>query len=146
MLVSIRRSLVAHVEDLGRPRNTLRRKLQLYAETAAHSKIRQKRENPNKNQLSDEDNILVDRPIDQVLEGALSSLGRCIELVRPAGLFVSSVSKTDWVKALNALELSMSEIRSVCDPDRPLHPSEWGKLVEDAEIVRRMHQADDGPV
>ena len=70
------------------------------------------------------------------MEGALLSLGRCVDLVKPAGLHVGSVSREDWKKALRALEHSMNDSRCFCDPDRPLLPSEWGKLVDDASDGR----------
>ena len=63
-----------------------------------------------------------------VLESALLNLGRCIDLVKPAGLLVSSVPAATWSKALANLEESMSRIKTVCDPDHPLHASDWGKL------------------
>lgn len=68
------------------------------------------------------------RDVNVVLEGVVLSLGRCIDLVRPAGLLLSSVSKTDFAKALRALDHAMSQIRTYCDPDAPLDPSEWGKM------------------
>lgn len=71
-----------------------------------------------------------ERDIIAVLESALISLGRCIDLARPAGLLVSSVSKDDWIKALHALEHALQEL-SYCDPDQQLHPSEWGKPIDD---------------
>jgi len=52
-------------------------------------------------------------------------------LVKPSGLVVSSAPKIDWVKSLGDLEQRISEIRDLCDPDRPLHPSGWGKLIDD---------------
>ncbi len=45
-----------------------------------------------------------------VLESALLNLGRCLDLVKPAGLLVSSVPATTWSKALFNLEVS----RGVC--------------------------------
>mmetsp|Transcript_12305 Transcript_12305/g.18884 ORF Transcript_12305/g.18884 Transcript_12305/m.18884 type:complete len:546 (-) Transcript_12305:75-1712(-) len=66
--------------------------------------------------------------VDIVLEGATLSLGRCIDLVRPAGLHKSSVSKISFIKALRSLEHCMTQIRTFCDPDRPLDPKEWGQL------------------
>jgi hypothetical protein len=41
-----------------------------------------------------------------VLESALLNLGRCLDLVKPAGLLVSSVPATTWTKALFNLEVS----------------------------------------
>merc|ERR1712071_45351 len=75
------------------------------------------------------------RPVEVVLEGALLHLGRCIDLVRPAGLLVSSVPEADWESALSALEHSMREIRTVCDPDRPLRPTEWGKIIDEEQNI-----------
>lgn len=68
------------------------------------------------------------RDVNVALEGVVLSLGRCIDLVRPAGLLVGSVSKVDFKKALRALEHAVSQIRAYCDPDAPLDPSEWGML------------------
>jgi len=58
-------------------------------------------------------------------------LTNLVTLLKLAGLVVSSVPKTDWVKALGDLEQRISEIRDLCDPDRPVHPSGWGKLIDD---------------
>lgn len=66
-----------------------------------------------------------------VLESALLNLGRCIDLVKPAGLLVSSVPAATWSKALFNLEESMSRIKLVCDPDQPLDAEYWGNLIDD---------------
>lgn len=63
-----------------------------------------------------------------LLESALLNLGRCIDLVKPAGLLVGSVPAPTWARALDALEKSMNNIQIVCDPDQPLDPEDWGKL------------------
>jgi hypothetical protein len=123
---------VAQVEELCHPRKSLKGSINNYAEASIRKTpkfIDAKRTIKNDN-----------RPVEVVLESALHSLGRCIDLVRPAGLLVSSVSKKDWVMALNTLEHSISEIHAVCDPDRPLRPSEWGKLVdEDKSMLEIEH-------
>eukprot|EP00591_Stephanopyxis_turris_P011861 CAMPEP_0195512970 /NCGR_PEP_ID=MMETSP0794_2-20130614/4744_1 /TAXON_ID=515487 /ORGANISM="Stephanopyxis turris, Strain CCMP 815" /LENGTH=658 /DNA_ID=CAMNT_0040640869 /DNA_START=303 /DNA_END=2279 /DNA_ORIENTATION=+ len=121
MLASIRRSLVSHVEELHKPRRSLRSSLDSYCKISLGKPKRSGKNNYNLN----------DRSVDVVLESALLSLGRCIDLVQPAGLLVSTVSKSDWLKALRALEHSMADLRSTCDPDRPLRPSEWGKLIDE---------------
>lgn len=113
MLSSIRRSLVESIEALHKP---------------SHS--RKKTLNHELRRVKDIDGM--ERDVITILEGALLSLGRCVDLVKPAGMHVGSVSKDDWKKALKALEHSMNEIHSFCDPDRPLLPSEWGKIVDDA--------------
>ena len=68
--------------------------------------------------------------LDVVLESALLSLGRCLDLVRPAGLMLAhtSVPKQDWKQALEQLEHFFDLIQSACDPDRPLDPREWGLM------------------
>lgn len=118
ILASIRRSLVEEIETLHKPshsrkkilNNELRRLKDIYGN---------------------------ERDVISILEGALLSLGRCVDLVKPAGMHTGSVSKDDWKKALSALEHSMSEIRTFCDPDRPLMPSEWGKLVDDDSVASK---------
>lgn len=112
MLTSIRRSLVNHIEALHKPSPTIKTAL-----------IRLKN--------ADNDDKFAGKDIVSILEGALLSLGRCVDLVKPAGLHLGSVSKSEWKRALASLEHSMSEIRENCDPDRPLRPSEWGKLVDE---------------
>ena len=69
-----------------------------------------------------------DYPLDIVLEGALLSLGRCLDLVRPAGLLIGYVSNSDWKNAEMVLEHAVSQMRDACDPDHPLDPADWGKL------------------
>ena len=121
MLASIRRSLVSHVEELHKPRSKLKLGLQIHSRNVYLQR--------GGDASGKENDVTV------VLESALLSLGRCIDLVRPAGLLVSTVPKGDWRKALRALENSMSEIHQYCDPDRPLRPSEWGKLI-DEDVTR----------
>jgi hypothetical protein len=69
-----------------------------------------------------------DYPLDVVLEGALLSLGRCLDLVRPAGLLIGYVPKDDWKTAEIVLQHAVSQLRDACDPDHPLDPADWGKL------------------
>jgi len=114
MLASIRRSLVEHIEALHKPSHAGKKIL-----------------NHELRRMRDVHDGKTERDVIRILEGALLSLGRCCDMVKPAGLHVGSVSKEDWRRALRALEHSMSEIRTYCDPDRPLLPSEWGKLVDD---------------
>lgn len=70
-------------------------------------------------------------PMDVVLEGALLSMGRCLDLVRPAGLLIGYVPKTDWKKAEIVLQQGVRQLREACDPDHPLDPMEWGKLTSE---------------
>jgi hypothetical protein len=67
-------------------------------------------------------------PLDVVLEGALLSLGRCLDLVRPAGLLTGTVPPQDFRLAVNVLEQAVSQISVACDPDQILPPSDWGTL------------------
>ena len=128
MLASIRRSLVSHVEQLHGKRTALKRALKEYSRNVPsggraagdYAAPAQQQRPPQR-----QEDVVAS------LEAALLSLGRCVDLVRPAGLLVSSVSKGDWNRALVSLERSMKEIRRTCDPDRPLRPTEWGKLVDD---------------
>lgn len=67
--------------------------------------------------------------IDIQLEGALLSLGRCCDLVRPAGTFSSQpVSQKDWKLAVHHLQDFMNRMERGCDPDRPLPADKWGDL------------------
>ena len=87
-------------------------------------------EESGRNQITKEDvKIIV------MLESALLNLGRCIDLVKPAGLLVSSVPAATWSKALFNLEESMSRIKTVCDPDQPLEAVQWGKLFDDENVT-----------
>jgi hypothetical protein len=89
--------------------------------------------------------------VDVTLESALLSLGRCLDLVRPAGLMLAhtSVPKQDWKQALRQLEQFLDLMQSACDPDRPLNPEEWGKVLntgksttEKAESATMYHDTD----
>ena len=63
------------------------------------------------------------------LESALLSLGRCADLVRPAGRLTSrSVSKEEWGDAIRQLEHFLDLMETASDPDRPLPASQWGIL------------------
>lgn len=66
---------------------------------------------------------------DVALESALLSLGRCADLVRPAGRLTSqSVSSEEWSDALQQLEHFLDLMETACDPDRPLPADQWGIL------------------
>lgn len=127
LLTSIRRSLVNHVESLH-DRRAKYSKPHLKKALISYSKGMQIQKRGN---IQDSDTSTEMKDVIGVLEGALLSLGRCVDLVRPASLQDRRVSKDDWKRALDALEHSINEIRDICDPDRPLRPSEWGKLVDD---------------
>eukprot|EP00522_Entomoneis_paludosa_P008994 CAMPEP_0172455300 /NCGR_PEP_ID=MMETSP1065-20121228/11997_1 /TAXON_ID=265537 /ORGANISM="Amphiprora paludosa, Strain CCMP125" /LENGTH=610 /DNA_ID=CAMNT_0013207761 /DNA_START=113 /DNA_END=1945 /DNA_ORIENTATION=- len=74
------------------------------------------------------------RPVDVALEGALLLLGRCLDIVRPAGLLTGSpVSQQDWKLALVVLKQAYDTIKTVCDPDQPLHPTEWMNLGDEGD-------------
>jgi hypothetical protein len=59
------------------------------------------------------------KSLDVVLDGALLSMGRCSDLVRPAGLFTGSVPTSDFRRAVTYLEHAITQITMACDPDRP---------------------------
>lgn len=107
VLVSARQSLVADVETTCQAQPSLKAVHRMHA--------------THKN----DDN---DKPIDVILESALLSLGCCLDLVRPAGLFVGSVSAADWKLARHVLKQSVVQISSACNPDQPLNPLEWGMI------------------
>jgi hypothetical protein len=66
---------------------------------------------------------------DVALESALLSLGRCADLVRPAGRLTSqSVSASEWGDAMRQLENFLDLMERATDPDRPLPPHQWGML------------------
>jgi hypothetical protein len=67
-------------------------------------------------------------PLDVVVEGALLLLGRCLDLVRPAGLLTGTVPAQDFRLAVNLLEQAVSQLSVACDPDQILPPSDWGTL------------------
>lgn len=104
VLVSARRSLVTDMEGLYRRQPSLQ---------AVH-------------QLMSGDS----KPLDVVMESALLSLGRCLDLVRPAGLLTATVPAGDWKRALSTLEQAVHQISQACDPDQPLDPAEWGSMGE----------------
>lgn len=73
--------------------------------------------------------IVVDgKRLDVELESALLGLGRCLDLVRPAGLLTGSVTNDEFRQALEQLELATKQILSACETDRALRADEWGRL------------------
>jgi hypothetical protein len=120
VLVAARRSLVTDMEGLYRRQPSLQ---------AVH-------------QLLSGDS----KPLDVIMESALLSLGRCLDLVRPAGLLTETVSAGDWIMALSLLEQAVSQISQACDPDQPLDPADWGSMGEpesDEDIIERFILNDD---
>lgn len=103
VLVSIRRSFVSDMERFYESEPSLKNTLRQYVSNS-------------------------DYPLDIVLEGALLSMGRCLDLVRPAGLLIGYVPNTDWKNAEMVLEHAVRQLRDACDPDHPLDPADWGKL------------------
>ncbi|CAB9518040.1 expressed unknown protein [Seminavis robusta] len=103
VLVSIRRSFVNDMEHFYKSQPSLKSTLRQYVSNS-------------------------DYPLDVVLEGALLSLGRCLDLVRPAGLLIGYVPKDDWKTAERVLQHAVRQLRDACDPDHPLDPTDWGKL------------------
>ena len=74
------------------------------------------------------------------MESALLSLGRCCDLVRPAGTFsAQSVTRQEWKGALQHLQDFMNCLEVYCDPDQALPPEQWGiQLREDEPMSRVM--------
>jgi hypothetical protein len=74
----------------------------------------------------------VKNSIEVELEMALLSLGRCCDLVRPAGTFsAQSVSRQEWKYALGHLQDFMNRIGCCCDPDRPFPAEQWGMILQE---------------
>lgn len=96
--MSIRRLLVARVEELHKPPPELSKGLRLSVNNSSLRRVRG----------------LDTEAVDVVLEGALISLSQCLELVRPAGLHLSSVPRSNWIKAYYALDHTIDEIRKIC--------------------------------
>jgi len=70
------------------------------------------------------------------LECALLSLGRCCDLVRPAGTFSEqSVSRQEWKDALRHLQEFMNRIECSCDPDRPVSANQWDRKLSENQPV-----------
>ena len=118
LLVSIRRSFVTDMERFYQSQPSLKSTLRQYVSNS-------------------------DYPLDIVLEGALLSLGRCMDLVRPAGLLIGYVPKTDWKNAEMVLEHAVRQMRDACDPDHPLDPVDWGKLGHHYDQPADMEEAKD---
>jgi hypothetical protein len=122
VLVSARRSLVADMESLYREQPHLRAVHNLVV--ASHSGNAGSGGGVGAGPLPRDGG----RPVDVVFEAALLYLGRCLDLVRPAGLFTGMVPKAEWNLARILLEQAIQQITSVCDPDRPIDPSDWGSM------------------
>lgn len=118
-LVSARRSLVTDMERIYNVQPSLKSVHHL----SIHSGSR-----------FDESHVEKKKPVDVVLESALLSLGRCCDLVRPAGLLTGSVTSADWKLAYSILEQAVDQIVMTCDPDKPLEPLEWGHLMEETTV------------
>lgn len=101
VLVTARRNLVRDMEELYKIQPSLQ---------AVQRRI--------PNQVSGKDNTYVPPRLDVVLENALLSMGRCLDLVRPAGLLTGSVQIHDFKIALRILEEAVQQITATCDPDR----------------------------
>jgi hypothetical protein len=73
------------------------------------------------------------------MESALLSLGRCCDLVRPAGTFsAQAVTRKEWRDALQHLQDFMNCLEVYCDPDQPLPPEQWGIQLRKNEPMSRV--------
>jgi hypothetical protein len=69
---------------------------------------------------------------DVALESALLSLGRCLDLIRPAGIMsAGSIPREEWKRALSQLETFLQLMQGVCDPDMVFDAKDWGNLSMD---------------
>ena len=99
VLVSARRSLVADMETIYQAQPSLK----------AMQRMSWTNDSNNNNNNN--------KPTDVVLESALLSLGRCLDLVRPAGLLTGSVPARDWKLACHVLTTAVEQICITCRPD-----------------------------
>jgi hypothetical protein len=77
------------------------------------------------------------------MESALLSLGRCCDLVRPAGTFsAQSVTRQEWQDALKHLQDFLNRMEVYCDPDRALPAKQWGVQLRDDESMSRILMLD----
>lgn len=73
---------------------------------------------------------------DVALERALLSLGRCLDLIRPAGILsAGSIPNEEWKRALSQLETFLQLMQGVCDPDMVFQAKDWGKLSMDSVTI-----------
>jgi hypothetical protein len=128
VLVQARRCLVAGMERLYQQQPSLSA---VHKVLSSHNVSKQMRD-------CDLMNNRRGTPLDVVLEGALLSLGRCLDLVRPAGLLTGSVPSHDFKLALMILDQAVSLISIACDPDQPLflHPISDVVVYSQSEINR----------
>lgn len=95
VLVQVRRSFITDIE-------------RLYCDSTAFARVRRHLTPTGK-------------PLDIVLEEALLSMGRCSDLVRPAGMLTGSVLAHDFHLSVTVLEHAISLITVACDPDQPMN-------------------------
>lgn len=129
-LVATRRSLAALLEQMNEAyrHNRERQTATMVIPPTLKAQLKKR---------TSEDSSTMISSIEIHLECALLSLGRCCDLVRPAGTFSEqSVSRQQWKDALLHLQDFMNRIENSCDPDRPVSASQWGeKLTENRPMM-----------
>ena len=142
VLVAARRSLVSDMETLYAHQPQLKA-VRNWRQAGRRQHKQQQRSSSQHQQQVQQAHQGTNRPVDVVLEGALLLLGRCVDIVRPAGLLTgASVSLDDWKLALVVLRQAFVAITTVCNPDRPLYPEEWMTLDEEADATSTAVAAD----
>lgn len=127
-LVASRRSLVTLVEEMNDAYQQNKSRKTATAILPPNLKAKLQKTMVN---ISSKNSSRTNRQVsaDIALEAALLSLGRCVDLVRPAGMLSSkSVSRGEWISAVKKLEHFLELMHLSCDPDRPLPAKDWGKL------------------
>ena len=132
VLVSARRSLVADMESIYQAQPSLKAVHRIRAGSSAADKTGSGGKGGGGGGV----------PADVVLESALLSLGRCLDLVRPAGLLTGTVSRDDYKLASRVLKQAVDQISITCDPDKVLEPGEWGKLGDESDNVNQNPEQD----
>lgn len=139
VLVSCRRNLVNDMEELYKQQPSLQAVQRIITSTSTTASSTSSSSSVSDAINNIEPNIHIINNIhisnnnkkpklDVVLESALLSMGRCLDLVRPAGLLTGSVPINDFKLALRILEQAVQQITITCDPDEPLHPNDWNRI------------------
>ncbi|CAM9508022.1 unnamed protein product, partial [Hapterophycus canaliculatus] len=67
----------------------------------------------------------------EALEWAAGALAKIQEIIEPAAMRRNSVSLRAWAMCAALLERAILQAQLSADPDRPLKPSEWGRLEDE---------------
>jgi len=147
VLVAVRRSLVSDMESMYSQQPSLQ---SIHRHVAViHNRKSTESTTTTKSASSSPDGrpkngmVMDEKPLDVVLESAILSIGRCLDLVRPAGLLTGSVAREDFKRALTSLQQAYYLLDRACDPDEPLPPNEWGVMPRMRDSIRTGEAGDE---